>query len=96
MAALKPDLLLVPYGYAAAENEWPGHGKKLEKVVANTARKTGAFVIGTNLVGEITQGPWKGRIYGGQSVAADRTGRVMIVAKDRDRDISIININIGL
>ena len=96
MAALKPDLLLVPYGYAAAENEWPGHGKKLEKVVINTARKTKAFVIGTNLVGEITNGPWKGRIYGGQSVAADRTGRVMIVAKDRDRDISIININIGL
>jgi len=47
MASLKPDLLLVPYGYAAAENEWPGHGKELEKVVANTAKKIGAFVIGT-------------------------------------------------
>lgn len=96
MATLKPDLLLVPYGYAADEDQWPGHGKELKKVVANTARKTKAFVIGTNLVGEITKGPWKGRIYGGQSVAADRTGRVMIVAKDRDRDINIININIGL
>ena len=91
MAALKPDLLLVPYGYAAAEDQWPGHGKELEKVVANTARKTKAFVIGTNLVGEITKGPWKGRIYGGQSVAADRTGRVVSVAKDRDRDINIVS-----
>ena len=91
MAALKPDLLLVPYGYAAAEDQWPGHGKELEKVVANTARKTGAFVIGTNLVGEITKGLWKGRIYGGQSVAADRTGRVVSVAKDRDRDINIVS-----
>ncbi len=90
MAALKPDLLLVPYGYAAAEDEWPGHGKELEKVVANTARKTGAFVIGTNLVGEITKGPWKGRIYGGQSVAADRKGQVVSIAKDRDRDINIV------
>jgi predicted amidohydrolase len=94
MAALKPDLLLVPYGYAAAEDEWPGHGKKLEKVIMNTARKTKAFVIGTNLIGEITHGPWKGRIYGGQSVAADRTGRIVSVAKDRDRDIITINVNI--
>jgi predicted amidohydrolase len=94
MAALKPDLLLVPYGYAAAEDEWPGHGKELEKVVANTAKKTGAFVIGTNLVGEITNGPWKGRTYGGQSVAADGTGRIVSVAKDRDRDIIIVNVNI--
>ena len=95
MAALKPDLLLIPYGYAAAENEWPGHGRELEKFVINTARKTKAFVIGTNLVGEITKGPWKGRIYGGQSVAVDKTGRIILVAKDRDRDINIININIG-
>lgn len=94
MAALKPDLLLIPYGYAADENKWPDHGKALEKVVTNTARKTAAFVIGTNLVGEITNGPWKGRTYGGQSVAADRTGRVVSVAKDRDRDINIIDINI--
>ncbi|MBN2594282.1 MAG: carbon-nitrogen hydrolase family protein [Sedimentisphaerales bacterium] len=92
MAVLKPDLLLIPYGYAAAENEWPGHGKEIEKVVTNTAKKTGAFVIGTNLVGEITNGPWKGRTYGGQSVAADRTGRVVAVSKDRDRDIKIISI----
>jgi len=95
MAALKPDLLLVPYGYAAVEDDWPGHGKELEKVVTNTARKTKAYVIGTNLVGEITHGPWNGRIYGGQSVAADGTGRVVAIAKDRDRDIIIVNINIG-
>jgi predicted amidohydrolase len=94
MAMLKPDLLLVPYGYAATEDEWPGHGKKLEKVIMNTARKTKAFVIGTNLIGEITHGPWKGRIYGGQSVAADRTGRIVSVAKDGDRDIITINVNI--
>ena len=94
MAALKPDLVLVPYGYAATEEEWPGHGKELEKVVTKTAKKTGAFVIGTNLVGEITNGPWKARMYGGQSIAVDRTGKVLIVTKDRDRDIKIININI--
>jgi predicted amidohydrolase len=95
MAALKPDLLLVPYGYAAEENEWPGHGKELEKVVRNTAQKTAASVVGTNLVGEITKGSWKGRVYGGHSVAVDKTGRIVSTARDRDRDIKIISINIG-
>lgn len=94
MAALKPELLLVPYGYAAEEHEWPAHGRQLEKVVRNTARKTGAFVVGTNLVGQIAKGPWRGRVYGGQSVAVDRTGRIISTARDRDRDISIVEIEI--
>ena len=95
MAKLKPDLLLVPYGYAAEENQWPGHGKELEKVVKAAAKKTGAPVVGTNLVGEITKGPWKGRIYGGQSIAVDKTGKAISIAKDRDRDINIFQINTG-
>ena len=94
MAALKPDLLLVPYGYAAEENKWPGHGKELENVVKNTALKNAAPVIGTNLVGEITNGPWKGRTYGGHSVAVDKSGRVISIAKDFDRDINIVSINV--
>jgi predicted amidohydrolase len=94
MAALRPDLLLVPYGYAAEEDEWPGHGKVLENVVKNAALQTGACVIGTNLVGEITHGPWKGRVCGGHSVAVDKTGRIISTAADRDRDISIVEIEI--
>ncbi|MHC4726719.1 MAG: carbon-nitrogen hydrolase family protein [Planctomycetota bacterium] len=96
MAALKPDLLLVPYGYAAEENQWPGHGKELEKVVKTAAIKMGAPVIGTNLVGEITKGPWKGRIYGGQSIAVDKTGKTISIAKDRDQDINVFQINTGM
>ena len=92
MEALRPDLLLVPYGYAAAEDEWPGHGRVLENVVRNAARHTGAHVIGTNLVGQITNGPWKGRVYGGHSTAVDRTGRIISRASDRDRDISVFEI----
>jgi len=95
MAALKPDLLLVPYGYAERENNWPEHGKQLEKVVNNAARKIGAPVIGTNLVGEITKGAWKGRIFGGHSVAADKNGKTLANATDRDRDIKIVSIRTG-
>ena len=95
MAKLKPDLLLVPYGYAAEENQWPEHGKELEKVVKAAAKKACAPVVGTNLVGQITKGPWKGRIYGGQSIAVDKTGKTVSIAKDRDRDINIVQIHSG-
>lgn len=96
MAELRPDLLLVPYGYAAEEKEWPMHREALEKVVRNTAQKTGAYVVGTNLVGEITNGPWKGRTYGGWSIAVDRMGGIIAVAKDRDRDIKVFSIDTKL
>ncbi|MBN2313732.1 MAG: carbon-nitrogen hydrolase family protein [Sedimentisphaerales bacterium] len=93
MAALEPELLIVPYGYVAEEDQWPGHGKVLENVVKNAVRQTGACVVGTNLVGEITHGPWKGRVYGGHSVAVDKTGEVISIASDRDRDISVVKIS---
>lgn len=90
MAELKPRLVLVPYGYAAEEDTWPEHGMVLEDVVANAARTTGAPVIGTNLIGRISHGPWKGRTYGGHSVAADGQGRILARAEDRDRDMQVV------
>lgn len=95
MAALNPDLLLVPYGWAAPEEKWPDHGKELEKVVRNTAKRTGTAVVATNLVGEITKGPWKGQVFGGQSIAIDKDGKTLTIARDRDRDIKIVDIKIG-
>jgi predicted amidohydrolase len=93
MAALKPNLLLVPYGYAEEEQKWPAHGEEFHNVVINAAKRTGATVLGTNLVGRIGRGPWMGRVYGGQSIAVDKTGKILGVAKDRDRDIRIVSIN---
>lgn len=87
MAALQPDLVIVPYGYAAQETAWPEHGKELERVVMTAARTIGAPVVGTNLVGQITHGPWTGWTYGGHSVAADETGRLIAMGRDFDRDI---------
>ena len=95
MAALEPDLLLVPYGYAEKEDKWPEHGRELEKVVKRAGRKTGSVVVGTNLVGEITHGPWKGRIFGGHSVAADKNGKIITIGADRDRDIRVFTIKVG-
>ncbi|MBN1509287.1 MAG: carbon-nitrogen hydrolase family protein, partial [Sedimentisphaerales bacterium] len=91
MAALRPDLVIVPYGYAAEETMWPDHGRELERVVVTAARTIGALVVGTNLVGQITHGPWTGWTYGGHSVAADKTGRLIAIGEDFDRDIRLID-----
>jgi len=95
MRAAKPDLLLIPYGYAAPEEDWPGHGAELERVVCHAARISGAVAVGTNSVGAITNGPWRGRVYGGQSVIADKNGQIVARARDRDRDVVVIAVEIG-
>jgi len=92
MAALRPDLMLVPYGYAAEEEAWPDHGRQLERVVQNAATTIGAPVAGTNPIGQITHGPWTGRTYGGHSVAADPTGKLLAISADFDRDIRIVTL----
>ena len=92
MAALKPELLLVPYGYAAKQDAWPGHGEELASVVCNAAKNTGAYCIGPNSIGAITHGPWTGMTYGGQSIAAAPTGR--IVARGRDRQGHVLMIDV--
>ena len=92
MAALKPNLLLVPYGYAEEELKWPAHGVEFHNVVINAAKRTGAAVLGTNPVGRISRGPWGGRVYGGNSIAVDKTGNIIDTAKDRDRDVKIVPV----
>jgi hypothetical protein len=61
-------------------------------VVTETAKRTGAAVIGTNPIGRISKGPWAGRVYGGQSIAVDKLGNIIDIAKDRDRDVKIVPI----
>lgn len=95
MKELKPDLVLIPYGWAATEEKWPEHGKKLEKVVVKVAKTVNAPVIGTDLVGEISKGPWTGRVFGGQSVAVDKNGQIMALARDRDRDVKVFQVETG-
>lgn len=87
-----PDLVLIPYGWAADESAWPGHGEELRQVVRQAARWTGASVIGTDAVGAISHGPWKGKVYGGQSTAADRDGQTIADAKDRQPDVIVVEV----
>jgi len=92
--ALKPQLALVPYGWAAEVGEWPEHEKELEQLVAKRARQWHCPVVGTDLVGEMTHGPWKGKTYGGASVVADGSGKVLAVLRDRDVDVRIMDLTL--
>lgn len=94
IAAATPDLLLVPYGWAAPADQWPEHGRSLEAFVTHAARRVDAPVVGTDVVGEISQGPWRGFHYGGQSLACDRTGTVLVRLADREAEVRTIEIEL--
>ena len=93
--AAHPDIMLIPYGWAAPEDKWPEHGKNLCDTVISVASKVGCVVVGTDLVGSITNGPWSGQVYGGQSVVAEEGGRVLHVCRDRDRDVVVVAVKPG-
>ncbi len=91
----KPELITIPYGWAADRSEWPEHGKRLAARVASVASRTHCPVVGTDLVGVISSGPWKGKTYGGQSVVADEAGEILATLRDRDAEVKVVEILIG-
>lgn len=95
MQALKPELALVPYGWAAKSSEWPGHAKGLEKLVCKLGRMWSCPVVGVDLVGAMSQGPWRGRTYGGASIVADAQGNTVALLKDRDVEVRTITLKVG-
>jgi predicted amidohydrolase len=92
---LKPDLMLVPYGWAAPNDRWPQHSKDLEDLVTKRAAELQSPMVGVDLVGEMTHGPWSGRTYGGSSFVAGADGKILLTARDRDADLQVIELHIG-
>ena len=95
LKSLRPDLMLVPYGWAATNDQWPEHSKELEALVERRAAQVQCPMAGVDLVGEMTHGPWTGWTYGGSSFVADGTGRILVTARDRDTDTRVIDLPIG-
>jgi predicted amidohydrolase len=95
MKVLKPDLMLVPYGWAAPDDQWPQHSKVLEDLVKRRAAQVRCPMAGVDLVGEMTHGPWAGQTYGGSSFVADGTGKILLTLKDRDTDLRVIEVKAG-
>ena len=95
LKSFKPDLMLVPYGWAATNDKWPGHSKKLEELVKRRAAEVRSPMAGVDLVGEMTHGPWSGWTYGGASLVVDGEGRVLFIARDRDTDLHVLDLAVG-
>ena len=92
IASLKPDLMLIPYGWAAEMDKWPQHAKTLERLITGRAAQWKCPIVGTDLVGMMTHGPWKGQTFGGASVVADGTGKVLALLRDRDVEVRVIDL----
>jgi len=90
---LKPDFMIVPYGWAAKPEEWPEHAKELEKIVSKRAKGLDCDVVGTDLVGIMSAGPWKGYTYGGASVVISASGDVVAKLRDRDIETRVVEIH---
>src|SRR5579863_3453280 len=53
LKTLKPDLVLVPYGWAATADKWPEHSKELEALITRRAAELGCPMVGVDLVGQM-------------------------------------------
>jgi predicted amidohydrolase len=95
LADLKPDLVYIPYGWAAKQGQWPEHSFSLVKRVQVTARAVGAPVIGPNLVGRISQGPWTDYTYEGLSTAADAHGMSLVQGRWNREDLIVLEVEPG-
>lgn len=89
---VEPDLMLIPYGWAAEVHKWPGHSKELEKLVVGRARLWKCPIVATDLVGAMTHGPWAGQTFGGASLVADEHGTVLTTLRDRDVEVKIVDV----
>ena len=96
MAALKPDVLIVPFGFQAPPESNVENQKQLAGWVSKTAIAVGAPTVGINNVGAVggnTGVPGHASMgvantYCGASNWADPTGRTMAAAADRDVDLA--------
>jgi N-carbamoylputrescine amidase len=93
-ASENPQLLLVPYGWAAPTEDWPDHGKSLASWVTRTAQRVGVPVIGVDGTGVLQAGPWQGHVLGGQSVVSDSRGEVRAILADRKPDLRIFDVDL--
>lgn len=95
IAAGKPDLVLVPYGWAAPADSWPQHGSSLHSWISSTAQRVHAPVVGVDSTGALGHGPWAGYVLGGQSAVSMADGALMPVLADRVPEVRVVEIQLA-
>ena len=66
-----------------------------DSIVVKRAAQWKCPVVGTDVIGEMTHGPWKGQTYGGASVVVDGSGKVMHILRDRDVEVRTVALQLG-
>ncbi len=94
VAEAEPELMLVPYGWAAPAEAWPEHGESLHAWISHTARRTGAPTLGVDSTGVIAHGPWKGQLLGGQSAFSDASGTIVGSLADREAEVRAFDVQL--
>ncbi len=94
VAAGEPDLVLVPYGWAAPAESWPQHGSSLHTWIAHTAKRVKAPVVGVDSTGALGHGPWAGYVLGGQSAASTPGGQLLPILADRAPEVRVIELDL--
>ena len=92
LSDVRPDLMLVPYGWAAPAEAWPAHGESLHAWIASTAQRTGAPTLGVDSTGAIEHGPWKGMLLGGQSAWSNASGALSTPLADRESQVVVFEL----
>lgn len=95
LAARRPDLVYIPYGWAECPEAWPEHGFELVKTVQRAAHAMQAPVFGPNVVGRIAHGPWRGRTFEGLSTAADARGLSLVQGPWNREALVLCDIELG-
>jgi N-carbamoylputrescine amidase len=75
--------------------KWPGHARSLENLVTRRAAQWRCPVVATDLVGQMTHGPWKGQTFGGASLVVDGAGKVLARLRDRDVEVRVVDVPLG-
>jgi predicted amidohydrolase len=79
----------------ATNDKWPEHAKELEALITRRAAELQCPMVGVDLVGKMTHGPWTGWTYGGSSFVADGRGQILLTGRDRDTYFRTIDFTIG-
>ncbi len=93
LAAQDPQLVLVPYGWAAAAERWPEHGRSLHAWISHTATRVGAPVVGVDAIGTLAHGPWQGFLFGGQSTIATAEGELAPAMSVTEAEVRVYEID---
>jgi len=72
------DLILSPCAWACEPRKEAANSKSIRERFRKRTTESPLFLIGANSVGELTEGPWEGRILHGRSLAYGPGGREVV------------------